>query len=108
MRYFGVSALALVMGLVGGFVGGIVAMRHAQTISARAFVVSDQTGAPRATLSILPPRGTLPNCAICDGQAHLIVLDQRGNPVTWPPSGPQVSPAQIIELLKLLKFAGLF
>jgi hypothetical protein len=103
VKYFGVSALALVMGLVGGFVGGVVAMRHAQTITAKEFQVVDQTGKLRAALCILPTPGTAPNCSICDGQAHLVVFDQQGNPVMWPSAGPgRLSPAQIRELLKLL------
>lgn len=95
-----VVVIALVLGLVGGFVGGIAATRNAQTITARQFVVVDQTGKARAVLAVLPERNVA--CTACDGRAHLVVLDQQGKQMMWPPTGPQISPADLATLLKFL------
>jgi hypothetical protein len=94
--------LTLIAGAAGGFVGGVVATHNAQTITAGQFVVVDQTGKPRVVMAVLPERGTVPNCRVCDGQAHVIVLDERGTSTMWPTTGPQsLSAEQLIELLKL-------
>jgi len=95
-------ALALTAGIVGGFAGGIVATHNAQTITAKQFVVIDENGKPRVMIAVLPQRGALPNCQICDGQAHVIVFNDGGKPAIWPTAGPQaLSPEQLLELLKL-------
>jgi hypothetical protein len=88
------------MGLVGGFVGGVAAIRNAQTVTARQFVVVDQTGKARAVLAVLPERDAA--CSACDGRAHLVVLDEQGRQMMWPPTGPQLSPADLATILKFL------
>lgn len=111
MRHFVLVLLALIAGLAGGFIGGVVALGHAQTIATRQLVIVDDAGKPRAFIAVAPQPGAQ-NCPNCDGQAHVVVFDQRtGRPAIWPPMGPQMSPAQLMELLKALgmlaKFGGL-
>jgi hypothetical protein len=97
-----VAMIAVVLGGLSGFIGGVAATRNAQTITAKQFVVVDQTGKPRVVMAVLPERGTVPNCRVCDGQAHVIVLDEHGTSTIWPTAGPQpLSAEQLIELLKL-------
>jgi hypothetical protein len=97
LRNIGVILLASFAGLVGGVIGG--ALPRA-TIKARDFVLVDATGAPRATLAILPD----PSCRSCDGSARLIVFDPRNpqqSPMMWPQSRTPISPAMIDEIVHL-------
>lgn len=45
MRYFFLTPLALMLGFVGGFVGGVVAVHHAPTVVTRQLVIVDDVGA---------------------------------------------------------------
>jgi hypothetical protein len=101
-----VILLSLIAGFFGGVIGGGLPRG---TIKAREFVVVDASGTRRATLSVLPDRNTAPaSCWACDGNAHLIVLNQN-NPQQsqmWPLSRGTLNPGQVIEMLKLLKMVG--
>ena len=106
LKIIGVVLLALIAGFIGGAIDA--SMPHG-SIRAREFIVVDASGTPRATLTVLPDQSTAPHgCQFCDGDAHLIILDQR-NPMAsqmWPPPRGRIDPAKLIELLKLLKLAG--
>jgi hypothetical protein len=99
MKYVIVTAFALILGSFGGFFGGMVATRNAQTVSARQFVVLDQRGMPRALLAVVPQRAAIPTCDICDGRAHLITADER---MMWPPPEAQPSPEDVSKILRFL------
>lgn len=99
MKYLAVNAFALILGSLGGFFGGVVATRNAQTVSAREFVVLDQSGMPRALLAVVPERAAMPTCDICDGRAHLIAADQQ---MMWPPSKTQPSPEDLSKIFRFL------
>lgn len=109
MRYFVLVPSVLILAVIGGFIGGIVAVRHAPTVVTQKIVIVDDAGKARAFIAVAPQPGAQ-NCPNCDGQAHVVVFDQRtGRPAIWPPMGPQMSPAQLMELLKALgMFAKFF
>lgn len=48
MKYLIVNAFVLILGSIGGLLGGVIATNNAQTVSAREFVVLDQSSVPRA------------------------------------------------------------
>ena len=101
MKYIVVILLALIFGFVGGFTSTALMLRGTKVLRAGQFVVVDESGRPRAVMGLLPKPGEVPGCQICDGQAHMIVLDQPGGrPAIWPTTGPQLSNQQLMELLK--------
>jgi len=97
-----IGVIAVVLGGLSGFIGGVAATHNAQTITAKQFVVVDQTGKPRALIAVLPEPGAMRGCSACDGRAHLIVTDQQGRQLMWPPIGPQLSPADLATIIKFL------
>lgn len=102
------AAMALAIGLLAGFIGGgVAATRVHGSVLARQFVLVDQNGKPLGFMAVFPKQGQ-PNCRDCDGKAHLVVLGAEGQlPQVWPPTGPTINPAQLLELIKALRFAGL-
>ena len=97
------GALAAILGGVSGFVGGVAATSHVETtIVAKRLVIVDDSGKPRALIAVLPEPGAMPSCTACDGRAHLIVTDQQGRQMMWPPTGPQLSPADLTAIIKFL------
>ena len=99
MKYVILIAIPLILGTVGGFAGGLVVTHNAELISAKEFIVLDQAGRPRAVLAVLPQHNTVPRCNVCDGQPHLIVVDQQ---MIWPPSEGQLSAADLAKILRSL------
>jgi len=96
-------AIVSILSVIGGVVGGAFAVtRVHDAVLARQFVLVDQNDKPRGFLTVFPQPGD-PNCRTCDGKAHLVVLDQRGQPQVWPPTGPTLDPAQLLSIIKIVE-----
>jgi hypothetical protein len=47
MKYVILIAIPLILGTLGGFAGGLVVTHNAEALSAKEFILLDQTGRPR-------------------------------------------------------------
>jgi hypothetical protein len=99
-----IGLIAVVLGGLSGFVGGVFAVNRVHTIVvARQFVLVDQEGKARGILAVFPSHGE-PNCGTCDGRAHLLLIDDQGRaPAVWPPvRGTGLDPATAQALVEAL------